>query len=355
MIFRASGLLLHVTSLPGGSLGPAARRFVDFCAKARQRYWQVLPIHPPDAWGSPYAALSAFAGHEGLLGRTRARIDAADYGAFVKRERYWLEDYALYRALRDAHGGKPWHHWPRPLRDRTARALAKARTEHADAIETVRRDQFRFQREWAALKEYAEERGVRLIGDMPIFVAHDSADVWAHRTLFRLQRNGRPKVVTGVPPDYFNKNGQRWGNPHYAWDVMKRRRFRWWVARVRRLLDLHHAVRVDHFLGFSRAWEIPARAKTARKGRWGAAPGAALFRTLQREFGVLPFIAEDLGLVTDEADRLRRRFSLPGMKVLQFSFGPNAGDRPHNFAHDSVVYTGTHDNDTTRGWTRSDR
>jgi len=324
---RSAGLLLHVTSLPGGRLGPAAYRFVDFLAAAGQRWWQLLPLGPPGAGGSPYAALSAFAGDERLVGREGPSLDAP-----------WVEEYAAFRALHDLFR-KPWPSWPR-----------RASAPRAD-VERYARLQGGFDEEWRALKRYANERGIGLIGDLPIFVAHDSADVWAHREIFKLDRRGQPRVVTGVPPDYFSKDGQRWGNPHYRWD--RPRVFDWWIARLRRAVELFDAVRLDHFLGFLRAWEIPSKERTGRRGRWAGGPGAELFEEVRKSLGRLPLIAEDLGLLTPEAAALRDRLGLPGMRVLQFSFGANAEDRPHYFPRNSVVYTGTHDNDTSRGWLRA--
>jgi 4-alpha-glucanotransferase len=350
VIRRSSGLLLHVTSLPGGRLGAAAERFVDFLQAAGQKWWQVLPPGPPDPHGSPYAALSAFAGSERLLARdpvpadlSRRSPEGAKADAFRPP---WLADYALFRALRDRHGG-PWTAWPRGLRDRKPQALKRARLEHAAAIAKYERAQQAFARQWHALKRYAHRRGVRLIGDVPLFVAHDSADVWAHRDLFKLTRTGRPEVVAGVPPDYFSREGQRWGNPVYRWDVVRRRRYRWWIARFERAFELFDLVRLDHFLGLLRTWEISARAKTAKRGRWTPGPGASFLNAVGRR----GLIAEDLGLVTPEATRLRKRFRLPGMQVLQFCFDAD-GTLPHDFERNCVVYTGTHDNDTTVGWFR---
>jgi 4-alpha-glucanotransferase len=318
-----------VTSLPGGRLGHAAYKFVDFLAAAGQKWWQVLPLGPPGAGGSPYAALSAFAGDERLVEYEAAPLDAP-----------WVEEYATFRALHDVHR-TPWPHWPR-------RAKAPP-----DLVERYARLQGAFDAEWRALKRYANERGIGIIGDLPIFAAHDSADVWAHRELFKLDRRGQPRVVAGVPPDYFSKDGQRWGNPHYRWDVLKRRRYDWWIARLRRAFELFDAVRLDHFLGFLRAWEIPAREHTGKRGRWSGGPGAGLFTAVRKALGPLPLIAEDLGLLTPEAAALRDRLGLPGMRILQFSFGANPEERPHYYPRNSVVYTGTHDNDTTRGWLRA--
>ena len=343
MIRRSSGLLLHLTSLPGGRLGAPAERFVDFLAAAGQKWWQVLPIGPPDPHGSPYAALSAFAGNERLLAPDALPADVP--GRPASRPP-WLADYALFRALRDRYGG-PWTAWPRRLRDREPEALQRARMDHAEAIASCEHAQQAFDAQWRALRRYAHEHGVRLIGDVPLFVAHDSADVWANNDLFKLTQTGRPAVVAGVPPDYFSREGQRWGNPVYRWDVMRRRRYRWWIARLQRAFELFDHVRLDHFLGLLRTWEIPARAKTAKRGRWTPGPGASFLNAVGRR----GLIAEDLGLVTPEATRLRKRFRLLGMHVLQFCFSED-GTLPHEFERNSVVYTGTHDNDTTVGWFR---
>ena len=350
MIRRSGGLLLHVTSLPSGRLGSDARRFVDFCAQAGQRWWQVLPLAPPGPARCPYAALSAFAGGEHLLERGR-RPEEDGFAEFRRDQRHWLEDYALYRALRDRYR-RPWVRWPRPLRDRDRAALAAARLDLAGPILRYERKQYAFHRQWFDLREHARRSAVRLIGDIPFFVALDSADVWAHRELFQLGASGRPRIVTGVPPDYFAADGQRWDNPHYDWAAHRRRRYRWWVARLRRMFELFDAVRIDHFLGLLRAWEIPARAKTARRGRWGEGPGAALLTEVRKRLGPATLLAEDLGLLTPEAAALRDRFRLPGMRVLQFSFGEDDRLRPHHYPRRCVVYTGTHDNNTTVGWFR---
>jgi len=322
---RSAGLLLHITSLPGGRLGPEALRFVDFCAEAGQRWWQMLPVVPPGFGGSPYAALSAFAGSEELLDPGDERR-----GSF---QAPWLADYALFRALKDMHRGAAWTRWPAGLRRRDRAALAEARHALRDEIAHYAGLQAVFMRQWRALRRHARARGVKLIGDLPLFVAHDSADVWAHQDEFKLYRNGMPSVVAGVPPDYFSREGQRWGNPHYRWDVMRRRRYRWWLARLARMFELFDVVRLDHFLGFHRVWEVSARAKTARRGTWVPGPGAHF---LQRVHG--RFIAEDLGLLTPEGAALRDRFRFPGMRVLQFH--PDTEGYPKR----CVAYTGTHDN-----------
>ena len=327
---RASGVLLPVFSLPDGRIGRSAYRFVDFLEAAGQRWWQVLPIGPPGPYGAPYSALSSFAGDEALID-----LDGERPGPeFLARHRSWLSDYARFRALHDRLGG-PWVSWP-------------ARLPEVDLAPHLAA-QFSFERQWLDLKRYANERGVGLIGDLPFFVAHDSADVWAHRDLFRLNKRGNPTVVTGVPPDYFSKDGQRWDHPHYDWAVHKRKRYAWWKARMRRAFQLFDMVRIDHFLGVARAWEVPARAKTARRGRWGEGPGRGLLNAIATG----PLIAEDLGVKNPEADALREEFGLPGMRVLQFCFGPDPASRPYTFPRRCVVYTGTHDNDTTRGWYRT--
>ena len=345
MFPRSSGLLLHATSLPGGRLGDEALAFADFCAAAGQRWWQMLPVGPPGPGHSPYSALSAFAGSEDLAPRTAPADDGRD--AFARAQRTWLDDYALFRALRTAHGPH-WTKWPKPLRDRRPSALSRSPKDHGRAVARVVSRQHGSDAAWRAMKRHANERGVGLVGDLPLFVAHGSADVWAHRELFKLKRNGQPRVVTGVPPDYFSKNGQVWNTPHYDWKAMRRRRFRWFKARVDRLFELFDAVRIDHFLGLLRAWEVPAGARTARKGRWAPAPGQALLKAL----GPRTFIAEDLGLVTPEAHALRESHRMPGMRVLQFSFGGDPWSRPHAFPRNCVVYTGTHDNNTAKGWFR---
>jgi len=321
MFDRASGLLMHVTSLPGRGIGADADDFLRFLEAAGQSWWQMLPVGPPGYGGSPYAALSAFAGDEALAPRGRP----ADRPVPA-----WLRDYARFRALKDRHGQKPWWRWPKK------QVADPGRVRHY-----VER-QFAFDDAWAALKKRANDAGIRLLGDLPLFVAKDSADVWAHRGLFDLD------AVAGVPPDYFSADGQLWGNPQYDWAAHERDRFRWWVGRFDRMFELFDAVRIDHFLGLHRVWAVPRRAKTARRGSWRPVPGAKLLKAV----GPRPMVAENLGVVTEEAEALRKRFGLPGMHVLQFSFGPDPRARPFWFDEQSVVYTGTHDNDTTRGWLR---
>lgn len=401
---RASGILLHPSSLPGpwgiGDLGPMAYRFVDFLAAAGQTLWQVLPLGPTGYGDSPYQCFSAFAGNplliniddlidHGLLTSAEARAtlgklpsDRVDFGALIPAkqallrssfERFrsghgtrfhqaytafcaanaeWLADYALFMAIKEAQGGGSWHDWQPELRDRQPAALECMRRELAGTIEYHQYVQFLFFRQWQALKEYANQRGVLIIGDAPIFVADDSADVWANRDLFFVDSSGMPTVVAGVPPDYFSATGQRWGNPLYRWDKMAETGYRWWVARMRQAFTLYDVLRLDHFRGFEAYWEVPASAPTAVDGRWVQGPGADLFKTLQAELGDLPIIAEDLGLITPEVEALRLAFDLPGMKVLQFAFGDDATNPylPHNYTANYVVYTGTHDNDTSVGW-----
>lgn len=385
---RASGVLLHPTSLPGpgewGDLGPEAFRFADFLAEAGQRWWQMLPIGPVGAADSPYLSSSSFAGdprlvslealaRDGLLPRAqrsgsreawlryaferfRSRPRAlSELAAFRNRCRHWLPDYALFEALRNAYRGATWTAWQAPLRDRHPRALARARRALATEIRFHEFVQYAFERQWAALRAHCADRGIGLIGDVPIFVSHDSADVWAHPEIFRLDARGRPQVVAGVPPDYFSRTGQLWGNPLYRWEVLRRRGYDWWLARLRAAFARFDAVRLDHFIGFHRYWEVPAGARTAVHGRWRPGPGAPFFEAVFRSLGRVQLIAEDLGRITPEVEALRDRFGLPGMRVLQFAFGSDPGSeryRPHRYPRNCVVYTGTHDNDTLVGWFR---
>jgi len=385
---RTSGVLLHPTSLPGGwetgDLGAEARAFVDFLAAAGQSWWQMLPVGPTGYANSPYSAQSAFAGNPALIDSERLVVDGylsekdrrlakseqlanafreylgsgardPDFQAFVKEARPWLEDFALYRAIKRLHGEVQWALWPAPLRDRDPAALKRFRAEHPQEIEFVRFMQWRFARDWRALRAYAHARGVALIGDIPIFMAHDSADVWKNRNLYHLDRSGEALLIAGVPPDYFSETGQRWGNPLYRWDRMRKTGYAWWIERFRATLAVFDAVRLDHFIGFSRYWAIPGHEPTAVNGRWRRGPGPHFFKAVQRALRstALPLIAEDLGVVTAEVKALRDAFGLPGIKILQFAFGtdPNAPDfLPHNYPRNAVVYTGTHDNDTTAGW-----
>lgn len=400
---RSAGVLLHPTSLPSpygiGDLGPAAYAWIDALVQARQRWWQVLPLGPTGFGDSPYQAFSAFAGNALLVSPQYLREDGlvdmrdlegahfpaerVDFGSvivfknrllgkawqnfqagrgaalkpqfdkFVRDRASWLDDYALYMALKDAHEGRGWQDWPADARRREPGYLRQARSRLADAVGLHQFRQFLFFRQWEALREYARRRDIRIIGDIPIFVAADSADVWANPELFMLDAERRPKAVSGVPPDYFSATGQLWGNPLYDWEAMRRTRFAWWVARFRALMGQVDLVRLDHFRGFEAYWEVPAGKPNAVEGRWVKAPGKELLTTLRSELGQLPIIAEDLGLITKEVEALRKRFGLPGMRVLQFAFANTAKNPflPHNYyEQNTVVYTGTHDNDTTVGW-----
>ena len=409
MLFnREGGILLHLTSLPGpygiGEIGPQAIRWLDALADMGQALWQILPLGPTGASYSPYQSTSSFAAAENLLSVERLwedglldRRDLIDFPSlphdhveydaataarlpllrkaasvltakamprlraacdeFRAAHACWLNDYALFVALKEAHRGRAWTRWSPPLRDRDPQALDEARRHLAEAITRTEVLQFLFARQWATLRVAARALGIRLIGDIPIFVAHDSADVWAHRELFHLDEIGRPTVVAGVPPDYFSKTGQRWGNPLYRWEVHEAQQFAWWVARIRRSLDWVDVVRIDHFRGFAAYWEIPARHRTAVNGRWVNGPGDAFFAAAQQQLGDLPIVAEDLGYITEDVIALRDRFGFPGLRVLPVGFGPDEGSRyflPESYVENCVAYTGTHDNDTIVGWFRGE-
>jgi 4-alpha-glucanotransferase len=402
---RSSGILLHPTSLPGrfgiGDLGGDAVRFVDFLVSAQQHLWQVLPLGPTGYGDSPYQCFSAFAGNpllispdrliaDGLLtpgdvrgGRAwpanrvdfgevipykrkilkraarRFRSDASAalrdaFDAFCRDQALWLDDFALFMAIKDAHGGAVWNTWPQAIATRQPQAVREWSEQLAEMIVDQKVFQFLFYRQWSALRQYANQRGVRIIGDIPIFVAHDSADVWAHPELFFLDEGGQPTVVAGVPPDLFSETGQLWGNPLYRWDVMAGDDYAWWIERFRAIFTQVDMARIDHFIGFTRYWEVPAVETTAINGRWVPGPGEALFRAVERALGGLPIIAEDLGVVTPQVEALRDQFEFPGMKVIQFAFtGPDNPFLPHHFTPNIVAYTGTHDNDTSLGWFES--
>jgi 4-alpha-glucanotransferase len=399
---RSSGLLLHIASLPSlggiGDLGPAAYAFADFLAASKQRLWQVLPLGPTGYGNSPYASLSAFAGNpllislENLADRTwidRDRLASlpspsgnidheavfaqklplleeaarnflhhhsaeewSSFESYCRENATWLNDWALYSVLRRKFDYASWNDWPSDVKHRDPAALDRPRLEFGEELAVAQALQFAFDDQWRALRAYCAARDIRFIGDIAIFVNYDSADVWTHPELFELDEDLLPIRVAGVPPDYFSQTGQRWGNPLYKWDVLQQSGFAWWVDRIRRAQFLYDVIRLDHFRGFEAYWAIPAQDETAVNGKWVKAPGTALFQKLHDELGELPFIAEDLGLITKEVDALREQFHLPGMKVLQFGFSSRGAHihLPHRFVTNTVAYTGTHDNDTTRGW-----
>ena len=400
---RSGGILLHPTSLPGqygiGDLGPQAYRWVDFLAGAGCGLWQVLPLGPTGYGDSPYQCFSAFAGNPflispeellvekllypddladlpkfpaekvdfgwvipwklSILDKAFSRYDPqafpalqAELETFRAEHSYWLEDFALFMALKESHGGAPWPTWEAELRNRSPQALLEARQKFANDVARQVFRQFLFFRQWKKLRKYVQARGIRIIGDIPIFVAHDSSDVWSHPELFYMNELGQPTFVAGVPPDYFSSTGQLWGNPIYRWDLHKKTNFAWWIERIRATLELVDIIRLDHFRGFAAYWRVKGSDKTAEKGRWVKAPGKAFLNAVKEALGGLPLIAEDLGVITPDVVELRDSFGLPGMKILQFAFsfgsGPNDPYLPHNHIKNSVIYTGTHDNDTAR-------
>jgi 4-alpha-glucanotransferase len=401
---RSAGILLHPTSLPSlggiGDLGPEAYAFVDFLGRSGLGLWQVLPLSPPGLGNSPYSAISAFAGNpllislERLVERgwlekeklknhpsihtpihfdevkaykmpllqqaaqkflDRGNGDHDRFSAFKRDHAWWLEDFVLFDVMRQTHKGATWSSWPKELARREAEGLHKFGLQYQRELEVERAIQFAFFEQWRSLRKYCSQRGVRIVGDVAIFVNYDSADVWRNPDIFTLDENLQPTVVAGVPPDAFSVTGQRWGNPLYRWDVCKTRRYDWWIQRMKCTLETCDIVRLDHFRGFESYWEIPANEPTAVNGKWVPGPRDDLFRALQASLGDLPFIAEDLGLITAEVNALRERLGMPGMKVLQFGFGDPGAHiyLPQNFEPNCVVYTGTHDNDTTRGWWES--
>ena len=401
---RGSGILLHITSLPSpygvGDLGPEAYRFADFLAQAKQSYWQVLPLNPTNpAYGnSPYSSISAFAGNtllispdllieEGLLSREdlepippfpESRCDFSEaipykekllerayqhigqngkgresFEAFCLENSSWLEDFALFVVLKKHFGEKVWNEWPRELRDRDLNSLRAIKEESHNQIEKEKFWQYLFFKQWHSLRNACQEKGVHLFGDLAIYVSLDSADVWANPGLFKLDAEKRPALVSGVPPDYFSETGQSWGNPVYRWNVLKKSNFQWWIGRIAHNLKLFDVVRIDHFLGLVAYWEIPAGEKTAINGRWVKAPAKDFLNTLNKNFPYLPIVAEDLGVITPDVREVMNHFGLPGMKILQFAFGednPMHPFLPHNYEKNFLVYTGTHDNNTVRGW-----
>ena len=345
---RLAGLLLHPTSLPDepGGLVASARALFDWMQTAGLTVWQILPIGPPGPGGSPYSSPSAFAGSPSF------RLpDAGDGGGADQAHAPWLDDWCLFAALRETKGA-PWTGWDPPVRRREPSALAAAARELAASVERHRAAQTAFFAAWRSVRDDARARGIAILGDVPIYPALDSADVWSHQDLFRLDADGRPETVAGVPPDYFSEDGQLWGNPLYRWDRMHEQGYAWWIARLRHALSLHDRLRLDHFRGFSGYWAVPGGAPTAREGRWEPGPGTPLFDALRGALGGLPFVAEDLGVITDDVVQLRRALGIPGTRVLQFAFDGHADNPylPHNYVPNTVVYTGTHDNPTTRGW-----
>jgi 4-alpha-glucanotransferase len=386
---RAAGVLLHPTSLPGamgiGDLGPDAHRFLDFMAAAGLKIWQMLPVGPTGYGDSPYQCFSAFAGNgmlihlpgpdntnfpertvefqhvlpykrERLKQLFRAYKTDDRFTTFVKSNEEWLPDYALFMALKEAHDGVEWTKWDAGAAHREPAALASWRTKLADSIHMYEVEQFFFFTQFHTLKSAAKDRGIELMGDLPIYVAHDSADVWANPEFFMLDAAGNKLVQAGVPPDYFSATGQCWGNPIYNWPALKQTGYAWWVRRMRAAFQLFDSVRLDHFRGFEAYWEVPGDAVTAEKGQWVKGPGADLFVAIENALGKLPIVAENLGLITPEVEALRQQFDFPGMSILQFAFGGDGQAhefKPHNFPRERVVYTGTHDNDTTMGWWNS--
>ncbi len=403
---RCAGILLHPTSLPGGTgigeLGEMAYQFVDFLVESGQSIWQILPLSPTGYGDSPYASFSAFAGNPLLINMawlaSEGDVDPAeleqapdfpkdhvDFGpvisfkmALLQRaarkfrqsanaerqaafERFceenaaWLEDYVLFMALKDAHGGAVWNTWEWELASRDPDALAEWRARLDDAIFAQRYFQYQFFRQWKALKQYANEKDIQIMGDIPIFVAYDSVDVWANPELYMLDEDLLPTHVAGVPPDYFSPTGQLWGNPLYRWELMEGNDYAWWIARIKQSFRMVDILRLDHFRGFAAYWKIPAGEPTAVNGKWSEGPGASIFEALKQALGELPIVAEDLGHITPDVEELRDQFAFPGMNILQFAFASDAGNPylPHNLRQNSVIYTGTHDNDTTVGWYES--
>lgn len=401
-IERSSGILLHPTSLPGnygiGSLGTNAFSFIDYLAKAGQKLWQVLPMGHTGYGDSPYQCFSIYAGNpilvdldllidNGLLTKKdftevphfpENKVDYgvvinfkrmmlkkahehffnkfanhdADYHAFIAKNSYWLKEYATFVALKELFNGKPWWEWPEEFRLRNQEALETFGMHSNFEISYHQFVQYLFYKQWAAVRKYAKENKISIIGDIPLYVAHDSADVWSNHELFQFDEERNPKNVAGVPPDYFSKTGQLWGNPLYNWDKMQENGFKWWIGRVKSSFELYDYVRIDHFRGFEAYWSVPYGEKTAIKGEWVKAPGDELFDAIRSELGELPIIAEDLGIITEEVDALRLKYEFPGMKILQFAFHSEDGIKylPHTYSENFIVYTGTHDNDTLAGW-----
>ncbi|CAN5592989.1 4-alpha-glucanotransferase [soil metagenome] len=403
---RASGILLHITSLPSrfgiGDLGDEAYKFADFLANAKQTYWQILPLSPTGYGDSPYQCFSAFAGNTNLIAPEKlvedgfltfdeinqkpdfpvGRVDfgklydwknwilsladerfqqttngdlRGEFETFCQQEAAWLDDYALFRAVKKSQDQRLWLEWDEPLRLRAENALNRAREDLREDIQSQKFQQWLFFRQWNELKNYCASKNIKIVGDVPIFISLDSADVWCHPSQFKLDEQNRPRFVAGVPPDYFSATGQLWGNPIYDWQQMQEDGFDWWTRRVKAALKQVDIVRVDHFRGFAAAWEVPGGDKTAVNGQWVSVPGNELFNALKNAIGDLPFWVEDLGVITPDVEQLRDSFGLPGMRILQFAFGGDTKSSylPHNYIQNCVAYTGTHDNDTTVGWFNS--
>ncbi len=379
---KLAGVLLHISSLPKGNIGVDAYRFIDFLASTGANVWQTLPINMP-ADNSPYQCISTHAGNpafidyeqlidHGLLNTDEINLDSRQrlgiayqnfidshstvaFTIFCEFNQFWLQDFAIYLLLRKLYNFSCWNTWPNEYKHRDQASLNLLKTEHAQALEVIKFTQYLFFMQWDKLKSYAEENQIKLFGDIPIFVAYDSADVGAEPHLFKLDENKEMTVVAGVPPDYFSETGQRWGNPHYDWPAMEKDQFSWWLTRIETQTRLFHMLRIDHFRGLEAAWEIPAEEPNAIKGKWVNAPGDALLASIQTRFPDIELIAEDLGEITEEVNALRLKYALPGMKILHFAFGGDNDNPylPHNIEENSVTYTGTHDNDTTLGWYQS--
>jgi 4-alpha-glucanotransferase len=400
---RASGILLHPTSLPGkygmGSLGKTAYEFIDFLTKSKQQYWQILPLGPTGFGDSPYQCYSAHAGNPDLIDldllaehhllekrdlenlhlpahgpvnyelaqsarlpllvkayetfNSRASdLEKLAYRNFIKSHAAWLNDYALFRALKEANQSKPWYDWEEKIKSRVPEALKEAEARLSGRTDFHRFLQFIFFRQWMGLRDYAKKHKIKIIGDIPLYISMDSSDAWANPSEFEFDENLRPERVGGVPPDYFSETGQLWGNPLFRWDVMKKNNYKWWMDRIRTNLTLYDIIRIDHFRGFAAYWAIPYGEKTAVNGSWITGPGKDFFEVLKKESGDLPVIAEDLGVMTPDVEELRDGFGLPGMKILQFAFDSSEANDyiPHNYEKNCIVYTGTHDNDTVVGW-----
>lgn len=403
MNFRSGGILMHITSLPSvfgiGDLGPRAYQFADWLSESKQSYWQILPLNPtaPEYDHSPYQSISAFAANpllispaflvrDGLLDKTElsdypcrpeSRVDfdhvaefknrilllacerfkerglSASCRHFCERERGWLDDFSLFRVLKEIFNNMPWHKWPEPIRNRRPETMIQVRKNLADRIENEKILQFFFALQWQRLREYCRGKNIRIVGDLPIYVQHDSADVWTHPHLFRLDDCGNPTALSGVPPDYFSETGQLWGHPIYRWDVLRESGFAWWIERIERNLKLFEIIRIDHFRGLVAFWEVPSGETTAVNGCWNPAPVWEFLNLLRRRFPTMPFIAEDLGTIKAEVREVIDHFRLPGMRVLQFGMDgslPGNPHAPHNYPRHCIAYTGTHDNNTSRGW-----